>query len=104
LLSSRGWLLVLRHGDFIESGGKLAQGFWNAGACHGFTVSGRNDHWIEHCQTLHRRTSLVPILREVRRRAMQFRLLDQGSFKGRFRLGSAESVASQQRAVFTPEE
>jgi hypothetical protein len=99
--SSRCRLLVLRHGDFVKSGRKLAQCFWNAGACHGFTVAGRNDHRIEHCQTLHGHTGLLPILREVRRRAMQFRLLNQGRFKERFRLGGAESVASQQRAVFT---
>src|SRR3954470_12307454 len=95
--------LVLRHGNLIEPGRKLAQSVRNAGPGHGLAMSWRNNCRIQTGQPLYRCACLVPILGEVGRRTMQLRLLGDGCFKERFRLGGTEGVSGQQNTVFPPE-
>src|SRR4051794_18198364 len=96
--------LVLRYGNLIKSGRKPAQSFRNLSSRHGFAMSWRNNQSLQLGQPLYRCACLVPILSEISGRTMQLRLLDNGCFKERFRLGRAEGIAGQQSTVFLPEE
>src|SRR5688572_26367120 len=75
----------------------------HGGTLHGQPMTGHDELGLERGQALHRFPGLVPVLRVVHRRAMQFWALDYHRI-GRFLLGRDKGVSGNKDPVrITPE-